>query len=426
MNRLSAFIALLCLVFLSSAAPARAQVDPSSQTYTGDAVCIDGQDFCLSAIYSAKDQAINYTMVVKGSYTGWRAVGQGSKMKGSNMLISWVYDGAPVLSHRGAAGDRLPTEAIAPGTFASGGNVSRITSDSTIVSWSFPQTSDPGNAMAHIWGVNTQNAPASSDSSSSFNKHNDYGDFNMDFTKAYAGAAPAVPSGVTALPAFGGAAVSANPATTSSGSNGASSTTNGKALSYHENRVWIAHMSFMLIAWVLLVPIGILVARFGRLAYKWFPAHRAIQSVAILFGLVGFFLAVGAVQAQGSTHFKKRHEKLGLATTILSVVQGMSGQVAHVYKHKAIAAGKQPSRWIGISHIFVGLTTFGLAIATVATGFGIWTWWDPPSWTSIPIFVWAALLAAIYFIAAAVLVPREVRKEREERDELGHEKSLTG
>lgn len=347
-------------------------------------------------------------------------------MKGSNMLISWLYNGAPVLSHRGAAGNRLPTEALAPSTFATETNLSRATSDSTIVSWTFPQTSAPGNAMAHIWGVDTKNAPASGDPSSTFSRHNAYGDFDMDFTKAYTGAAPAVPSGVTALPAFAGATDATSPATTSSGGSSSASTSDGRALSAHKNRIWIAHMVFMLIAWVILVPIGILIARFGRLAYRWFPTHRAIQGLAILFGLVGFFLAVGAVQSEGNTHFKKRHEKLGLATTVLSVSQGISGQVAHVYKHKAMLAGRKPSRLIGLSHIIVGLTNAGLAIATVATGFGIWTWWGPPSWTSIPIFVWAAVLAAVYFIAAAVLVPKELRKEREEQDDLGQEKNLTG
>lgn len=346
------------------------------------------------------------------------------------MLISWNYEGAPVLSHRGATGERLPVETEAIGTFTTEADATRITSDSTIISWTFPQTSDPGNAMPHIWGVNTQTAPSSSDSGSVFSRHSAYGDFDLDFTKAYAGEAPAVPSGVTALPAFAGATGTVSAGNTGSEVDGGATsdsgaTSNGRALSSHNNRIWIAHMSFMLIAWVLLVPAGILVARFGRLAYTWFPAHRAIQAVAILFVLIGFFLAVGAIQRGSGSHFDGRHQKLGLSTTILVVVQGISGQVVHVYKRKLRAAGKKPSRLIGLAHIVVGLTTFGLAIATISTGFSAWDWWGAPSWTSIPIWVWAAVLAVVYFVAAAVLVPKELRKERDDQDDLGQEKSLT-
>lgn len=51
---------------------ALAQVDPQSRTLTADSVCPAQQDWCLTAIYDASNQAVNYTLIATGNLTGWR------------------------------------------------------------------------------------------------------------------------------------------------------------------------------------------------------------------------------------------------------------------------------------------------------------------------------------------------------------------
>lgn len=54
------------------AATAIAQVDPASRALTADSSCPQGQDFCLTALYDASNQAINYTLITTGNPVGWR------------------------------------------------------------------------------------------------------------------------------------------------------------------------------------------------------------------------------------------------------------------------------------------------------------------------------------------------------------------
>lgn len=109
----------------------------------------------------------------------------------------------------------------------------------------------------------------------------------------------------------------------------------------------------MVLAWMLFVPLAILIARYGRTLFKWFPSHRGIQLFAFLLIFIAFFLAVGAVAMTGQPHFSNTHEKVGLALFILLFVQVGLGIAAHSYK------AKTGNRYIGFAHIPLGLIMFG-------------------------------------------------------------------
>lgn len=50
------------------------------------------QGYCITAIYSASNRMVNYTLVVPkgGMQIGWYGIGQGTKMAGSNMAVRVV------------------------------------------------------------------------------------------------------------------------------------------------------------------------------------------------------------------------------------------------------------------------------------------------------------------------------------------------
>lgn len=110
----------------------------------------------------------------------------------------------------------------------------------------------------------------------------------------------------------------------------------------------------MLFAWLILVPLAVLLARFGRTFFNWFPSHRGIQLATLLFVFIAFFLGIAAMCVQGAKHhFNHIHHKLGLTILILLFVQVALGAVAHHYRTKT---GK---RWLGFIHAPLGILIFG-------------------------------------------------------------------
>jgi hypothetical protein len=109
----------------------------------------------------------------------------------------------------------------------------------------------------------------------------------------------------------------------------------------------------MVVGWMLIAPLGILIARYGRTMFKWFPVHRGMQSVAFLLIFIGFFLAVAAVGLEGGPHFAETHDIAGLVLFLLLIVQVALGVASHSYRSKT---GK---RYIGFAHMPLGLLLFG-------------------------------------------------------------------
>lgn len=317
------------------------------------------------------------------------------------MAVNWVNaDMSTTTSHRGTTAQVQPLESEV--TTAAGFKINQEASKSmenvTTWSWNFPQTTAPGNAVSHVFAMSTT-SPSSSASDATIVKHirHDTG-ISLDLTQAYTGAAPA------GLP-DGQAATSTSTSTSSSSS--------GRDLSSNMVRIYLVHMIFMVLGWMLLAPIGILIGRYGRTMFNWFPAHRAVQSVAFLFIFIAFFLAIAAVGYDTGMHFVNTHNQLGLAMVILLVIQVALGAAAHGMRSKT---GK---RYIGFAHIPLGLILFGLSPYQIHLGFDIWDW-DPPAYASYIIYAWTALMAALY-IAGFALLPKELRQDQEKKENVSDE-----
>jgi len=100
------------------------------------------------------------------------------------------------------------------------------------------------------------------------------------------------------------------------------------------------HAWIMIIAWLLLVPIGVLSMTFRRIFYApgrplasrgdegcltnmfWFNMHRSLNIVAVTFTLVGVYLGTTIA---GEKHFTDPHGMIGLTVLVLSVIQVIIG-----------------------------------------------------------------------------------------------------
>ncbi|KAK0528773.1 hypothetical protein OC842_004453 [Tilletia horrida] len=192
-------------------------------------------------------------------------------------------------------------------------------------------------------------------------------------------------------------------------------TSPSRDLSLPSTRVIIAHITFMIAGWMLTIPLGALIARYGRTYFRWFPTHRAIQLLGLLFVTVGFALAVEFhMLSPGLTHFSTRHGQLGLAIFILGWFQALIGQVGHRLLHK------HQLRYLSFFHILFGITLFGLAVYQVSLGFQEWLYL-PPSWVPNVFYGWAGLVFLLYAFGFTLL-PRELRQKRAaEAQEAGPE-----
>eukprot|EP00743_Colponemidia_sp_Colp-15_P007447 GILK01008046.1.p1 GENE.GILK01008046.1~~GILK01008046.1.p1 ORF type:complete len:520 (+),score=71.54 GILK01008046.1:35-1561(+) len=90
-------------------------------------------------------------------------------------------------------------------------------------------------------------------------------------------------------------------------------------IGYDSNKPLSAHGFFMFMAWGILVPMGVLFARYAKdiNPYSrppfWFKNHRLCMCLAVLFTWIGFFLAIGG----SSGHFENYHTIFGIFVIVL-------------------------------------------------------------------------------------------------------------
>ncbi|CAD6893014.1 unnamed protein product [Tilletia controversa] len=375
----------------------------------GDRYCKSG--LCISAVYDDQAMNVNYTAIFTGSSVGWIGVGQGKQMPGANMMVGWpMPDGSVVLSQRTTTAHVEPTtQQIKAQAFVPHLDASTTNSSMTVLSWSFPvQAGFASSKTSHIWAMSST-SPNSADASASIVRHNHDGTINLDLTKALSTYAPAPASGT----GTGSAPASATASTTSSDSSSSSSGSDSqdaepvlRDLSDRSVRLYLAHMIVMAIAWMGLVPAGILVGRFGRTLFpnSWFKVHRAVQLSAVLLIIAGFVLAYNAVDSVGDPHFEGTHQRVGLLMFVLVIIQAFWGQIGHAIFHS------RGQRWVNFGHIFLGVVLFfGLSLWQVRTGLQEWTWSPPKSVANIIFPVWFGVITAAWLLGL-LLLPRPQKK----------------
>lgn len=329
------------------------------------------------------------------------------------MQISWVNaDSTITTSQRSAKGDNQPLTTLVtaaaytvntPQTKLEMVNNTQVLS----VSWLFAQTTAPSSSMAHMYAYSPQQ-PSSTDSTATIRKHSNYNQFNMDMTAALSSATSDPTAGTIAS-----GASSSSSSSSSTASSGKKEKPAERDLSKNTTRIMLVHMIFMVVAWLGLAPLAVLLARYGRTLFSWYPHHRNIQYATVIFTVIGFFLSVAWMSLTGSTQFNKNHHQVGLVIFLLVLIQTALGLSAHRYN------AKTGHRYIGYVHAPIGILLFGLAIWNMQTGFQLWDW-KPTKAANYFVYGWMGLIILLY-LAGFVFLPREIKqsKERNQQEKRG-------
>ncbi|KAG5636522.1 hypothetical protein H0H81_007748 [Sphagnurus paluster] len=256
------------------------------------------------------------------------------------MVIMWENDGQVILSQRRAPGEVMPTVDSNPpriATFAQ--SASSLSGDNSKFAFTIPANSDTTQPLIYAYGTD---APGSSAVDATLHQHSDYGTLVLNLE-------------------------------------GPNSSGNLPLLTYE--RLIIAHASFMVAGFLLLLPAGALVARYLRtFTPTWFKSHWIIQ-----------FLIWAII------HFVK-------STTRVR---------------------RPPQNYL---HAVLGLVIIGLAIAQIQNGYS--DEWKKttgrntlPNSVSIIFYVWIGVIVAAYFGGLALL-PKQFRQEHQpKRIPVGHRDS---
>eukprot|EP00039_Didymoeca_costata_P032029 m.36600 g.36600 ORF g.36600 m.36600 type:complete len:614 (-) comp9156_c0_seq1:1321-3162(-) len=139
----------------------------------------------------------------------------------------------------------------------------------------------------------------------------------------------------------------------------------------------IAHGAIMILAWMLLSPIGTIFARYAKHigGRNWFLTHRTLQASAVGFTILGLiFIASAGVEFDQLQDDSLKHAQMGIAVVALAIFQALIG-----FFRKLISNEKEetvsdeyphgPNRYIfNWLHKINGTVLFGLSLATIHLG----------------------------------------------------------
>ncbi|KAF4621244.1 hypothetical protein D9613_000655 [Agrocybe pediades] len=319
---------------------------------------------------------------------GWMAMGFGSQMTGSPMVIMWINsDNHITISQRKAPAEVMPTvDPNPPRTAVLDLASSKTSSSAPELAFTVPSNND--GVQSIIWAFGTTN-PGDSSPSAVLVQHADSGTLNLDLTKQLSGNTTAPPTDGT--PTGGSFKIPYLP----------------------YQKLIIAHAVFCSVGFLVLLPLGALLARYLRTFIPtWFKGHWIVQFV--LAGpviVIGVSLGIAAVAKAKAFHLDDDHKRWGIAIFILYFVQCGLGAFIHFVK-KSNRKHRPPQNYM---HAIIGLAIIGLALYQVHSGYDH-EWptttgrGQVPSGVNIAFWVWVALLPASYGLGLFFL-PKQYKQE---------------
>lgn len=175
--------------------------------------------------------------------------------------------------------------------------------------------------------------------------------------------------------------------------------------------IW--HGRFMVFAWVLLIPLGVLIARFFKVLPSqpfpeeldnpfWWNSHLVLQIAAIVFTAIAITLIV--MEPPHPVMHNDIHRLLGWTTVTLCGLQLLSG-VLRGSKGGPGEAWRTGStfgdhynmtvrrRWFERFHKSIGYVAIVFSMVTVLTG--LWTA-SAPVWMAVLIISWWIVLVVVF------------------------------
>ncbi|TYJ58907.1 hypothetical protein B9479_000340 [Cryptococcus floricola] len=379
-------------------------------TITGQKWC--NKYICVTGQHDSSQKIDQYTLeppegdTIPLSSFGWMAIGFGSTMADTPMVIGWPNsDGSITLSQRESTSHSMPTVVSSPSreaTLLSSASFSN--SSTTSISFTLPSNSTVSNGTSIIFAVGSTN-PGDSAEDATLKQHSVSGN-----TKIY-----------LLTPWSANSTGSSN--TTSSNGSGDDDTSSADSASSKRHKMLIAHVVCGAVATMALFPIGIITPRIARgltTSRWWFPVHGAVN------GMLGFGLVVaafGIARGNFDGKFETSHRKLGLALFVLCIFQTLLGIYTHSYrptpnqKRFTTSSGRGPSNFI---HMTLGLVVVAIGFATVWKGLD--EEWEIWSGTGKPATGWkvgwglVVGITALVYLAGLYLIPRQLHNERQRRN----------
>ncbi|CAK5265808.1 unnamed protein product [Mycena citricolor] len=381
-----------------------------TSTLTGDSKCTTYM--CVAAVVNGS--TVQYTLSGTGKMTpGWMAMGFGSYMANAKMVIMWSNsDGSVTLSQRTAPGEQMPTLDASPPFLATlSESLSTASGDQSFV-YTIPSDGNTKPPLIFAFGATN---PGSSAKDATLIFHKDYGQFSLDLTKSLSASAA---TSVTAAPVASKSASSQS--SSSSGSSTSSADTGGATdgipLTPYQ-RLIVAHAIFCVIGFALLLPSGVLVARYLRTSTPaWYTGHWIAQ-----FGIAGPVILIGVIlgfKAAGSSGSSvlDNHKKTGIIIFALYLLQCFLGAFIHFVKAKN-AARRPPQNYL---HAILGLVVILLGMYQIRTGYH--TEWPAytglasvPSGLNILWVIWCFALPLLYALGLALYLREQYRQEAASR-----------
>ncbi|KAH9946313.1 uncharacterized protein BXZ73DRAFT_95816 [Epithele typhae] len=284
-------------------------------------------------------------------------------MANTPMVILWkAPNGTTILSHRQASGHVEPQPVTHPPRLATvvANPVDPLPDNvSPILAFDISKTPELAESLIWAYGVTVPDP----DPNTSIVQHLDAGRFSLDLANNLeVSSSPTVSSDAQSTPG--------SPTVTSisslSASSQVSSTTTDEDRA-RTNSLLVAHAVFCAAGFLIMLPLGALVARWTRVfTAKWFTAHWFIN---VVLGLplicIGWALGPLAVAQQGLEHVVTAHQIGGVVLFALFIVQVALGTLVHMRRPKDGRKAHPPRN---ILHVGLGLAIFGLSIYETING----------------------------------------------------------
>jgi hypothetical protein len=133
----------------------------------------------------------------------------------------------------------------------------------------------------------------------------------------------------------------------------------------------IVHGVLMFLSFGLLMPIGVIAARFGKDAFpapKWFHIHRGVQTAALALALIGFALAIKFTIDAKVDHFSVLHSKIGLGVFIGAILQPFIAFIRPAKGEKNRALWEAVHKSIGWLAVLLAILVILLGLKKIGAG----------------------------------------------------------
>ena len=296
--------------------------------------CSPGKEVC----YSLKKDNNNLVVDIVSKVQGYAAFGVGVTMVG-DIVVAWPDNGKVIVSNRVSKSAVLPT-------YKENSNLkivqSATTSDGFTLTLSRPLAASDGfttAATTKYMAAYYRNAVGSSDPQYAFTIHNWEKNFNYDLETGLSSA---------------------------------------DAINYSS-----VHGIVMVIAWMFIVPLAVLVSRYGKgkLGAKWYPIHKALNMIAFILTTIGLILICVGKDNQVFTEGNIAHPLIGSIVYGVMIIQMGLG----MYINKKWNANRTKIPWHDKLHWIVGYSL--LVLGLINTILAIFIGEGPLPFIGIGVFI---------------------------------------